>query len=362
MTTKVGHGSLSGWGAPVFLRIFARPGPRMISRRLLQSLLCRRMFLLIFVACVAATVAYGQATIVTDTIISPAITTVHAGDTVQFSVSKNGAPATNGYWTSSGAGWIGNTGFYSAPATMPTPSGATIVYFMGPTMAQLQIAITNPRPQPAAISVSSFTQVSTPMQITGKGFMPTSVITVQGHVMPTTYITDGRLATTAVLTNPKTGPVSVVVTNPNPGSSSATMTVPAVFPTMSVISPSKATGGWVTFTVTGSGYTPSSAVMLDGRPLKTTFKSATSLTAYGYLPPWHAGTTASITVVPEAGSVATAAKTITLIKPATSYDVAARFATQAAFGPRPGLVEHIQQVGLLGFLNEQIKLPGVTYV
>ena len=334
----------------------------MISRRLLRPLLCRRVFLLSSVACLAPMAMYGQATIVTDTVITPAITTVHAGDTMQFSVSKNGVPAANGYWTSENNGWIGGTGLYYAPATMPTPSGATIVYFMGATMAQLQISITNPRPQPAAISVSSFTQVSTPIQITGKGFMPTSVITVQGHVMPTTYITDGRLATTAVLTNPKTGPVSVVVTNPNPGSTSATMTVPAVFPAVSVVSPSKVTGGWVTFTVSGSGYTPSSAVMLDGRPMTTTYNSATSLTARGYVTPWHAGTTASITVLPEAGSVATAAKVITLIKPATSYDVAARFSTQAAFGPRPGLVEHIQQVGLQGFLNEQIKLPGVTYV
>ena len=335
----------------------------MTFRRLLRSLLCRRIFLLIFVVCLAATVANGQATISTNTFITPAITTVHAGDTVQFSVTQNGVPATNGYWTSAGnnAGFVSNTGFYQAPLVVPSPATVTMVYFMGPTMAQLQVAIVNPRPKPAAISVSSFTQISTPIQITGTGFLPTSVITVQGHVMPTTYVTDGRLATTAVLSSPKTGNVSVTVTNPNPGSSSATLTVPAVFPTISVVSPSKATGGWVTFMVSGNGYTPSSVVMLDGRPLPTTYSSATLLTARGYLTPWHAGTTAAITVVPEAGSAATASKNITLIKPETSYDVASRFSMQAAFGPRPGLVEHIQQVGLQGFLNEQIKLPGVAY-
>ena len=334
----------------------------MISLRLLPLLPRLRVLSLILFAWSAASSLRGQATISTNTFITPAVTTVHAGDTMQFYVTQNGVPATNGYWTSAYNGWIGGTGIYTAPLTMPTPSNATIVYFMGPTMAQLNISITNPRPQPSGISVSSFTQVSTPIQITGRGFMPTSVITVQGHVMPTTYITDGRLATTAVLTNPKTGPVSIVVTNPNPGSSSATMTVPAVFPALSVVAPAKVTGGWVTFTISGSGYTPSSMVMLDGRPLKTTFNSATSLTAYGYLTPWHAGTTAAISVIPEAGSVATTTKNITLLKPATSYDVAARFSTQAAFGPRPGLIEHIQQVGLQGFLNEQVKLPGITYV
>ncbi len=305
----------------------------------------------------------GQATIVTDTIISPVITTVHAGDTVQFSVSKNGVPATNGYWTSGGnnAGWISNTGFYTAPLNVPTPAIATIVYYMGPTMAQLQVTITNPRPKPDAINASSFTQIATPIAIHGHGFLPNTVISVQGRPMQTTYLNEGWISAIAVLSAPKNGSVPVTVTNPNPGMSSATMTVPAVFPVVSVISPSKVTGGWVTFSLSGSGYTTNSVVMLDGRPMQTTFNSAASLTAHGYLPPWHTGTTATLTVVPESGSVSSTSKSITLLKPATSYDAAARFATQAAFGPRPGLVEHIQQVGFQGFLNEQIKLPGVTY-
>ncbi len=308
--------------------------------------------------------AFGQS-ISTSTFITPALTTVHAGDTIQFTAaSQSGVAATNVYWTTSGggaAGWIEASGLYHAPVSVPSPATLTVYYFMGPTMAQLPITLVNPRVQLSSINVSSLTQVSTPIAIYGSGFLPSSVITVQGRTMPTRYVNGNLIVTTAVLATPKTSSVPIVVTNPNPGATSATVSIPAVFPVISKLSPASSAGGWVTLNLSGNGYTPNSVVMLDWRPMKTTYNSPTSLTAYGYLPPWHTGTAATVKVVPQAGSVGTGSANLTLIKPATSYDAAARFSTQAAFGPRPGLVEHIQQVGLQGFINEQVKLPGVTY-
>ena len=309
--------------------------------------------------------AGAQTPISTNTVITPALTTIHVGDSIQFTVTQNGVPATNGYWTTSGgsaAGWIEGSGLYHAPLTVPSPAAMNVQYFMGPTMAQLPITLVNPRPQLSAINVTTLTQLSTPMAIYGVGFLPTTVITVQGHVMPTTYVNGNLIETTAVLTAPRSGSVTIVVANPNPGASSATATIPAVFPVTTSMTPFKAVGGWVTLTLTGSGYTTNSVVMLDGRPMTTTFNSATSLTGYGYLPPWHTGNAAYVTVVPAAGSPSSTETTLDLLEPRISYDVAARFSTQAAFGPRPGLVEHIQQVGLQGFINEQVQLPGVTYV
>ena len=332
----------------------------MISRTL-PSLLARSLLLLFAVG--VARIASAQTPISTDTVITPAISVVHAGDLIQFAVTRNGVPATNGYWTTSGAvGWIDNNGLYRSPLSVPTPATLNVVYFMGPTMAQRSITIVNPRPQLSSISVSSLTQLSTPIAIYGSGFLPTTVITVQGRTMPTTYVNGSLIATTAVLAAPKSASVPIVVTNPNPGASSATISVPAVFPTTTSITPIKAMGGWVTLTLNGSGYTPSSAMMLDGRPMKTTYTSATSLTGYGYLPPWHAGNVARVTVVPAVGSPSSTSINLYLLESPVYYDIAARFSTQAAFGPRPGLVEHIQQVGLRGFINEQVKLPGVTYV
>ena len=308
----------------------------------------------------------GQTPQSSDTFIAPASISVHAAEVMQFSVARNGAPRTDGWWYSGGvgnvgdAGWIDGAGLYRAPLRISGPTQVEIGYFLGPVVARTIITITNPRPVPGWINVTSFTQLQTHIQIRGGGFVPNSVISVQGKPMPTTYVGGDWLEGTAILDAPVSGPVAVTVTNPDPGSSSATLTIPGVFPDSAQVSPSRVTGGWVTLNLTGKGYTPATTVQMDGRPMQVTLKSATALTAYGYLPPWKSGSTV-VTVLPQAGSTASATMTLPIDAAPVSYDVAARFTRQAAFGPRPGLVEHIQQVGLQGFLDEQAKLPGVTY-
>lgn len=306
----------------------------------------------------------AQVPLSTDTFIAPASATVHAGETLQLSVLRNGVPRTDGYWYSRGvgdAGSVQSNGLFVAPLFVP-PTGVGIAgYFMGPTIAEVQVTITNPRPKPDYISVTSFTQISTPIAIHGHSFLPNTVIYVQGRPMATNYLSESWISAQAVLTGPVSGPVAVVVQNPDPGATSATLTVPAVFPDAASVTPSRVTGGWVTLSFTGVGYTPSSQVLMDGRPMRTTVNSSTSITAYGYLPPWRSGSTA-VSLIPQAGSAASSTVTLPIDAAPTGYDAAARFTTQAAFGPRPGLVEHIQQVGLQGFLNEQVALPGLSYV
>ncbi len=46
---------------------------------------------------------------------------------------------------------------------------------------------------------------------------------------------------------------------------------------------------------------------------------------------------------------------------ATSFDAAARFLTQAGFGPRPDLVQHVQAVGFSAFIAEQQAIPVESY-
>jgi uncharacterized protein (DUF1800 family) len=63
----------------------------------------------------------------------------------------------------------------------------------------------------------------------------------------------------------------------------------------------------------------------------------------------------------DSGTRAVAQISVPIAQTAVSYDVAARFATQAAFGPRPDVVEHIQQIGLDAFITEQPRQPVVAY-
>lgn len=296
--------------------------------------------------------------------VLPARAQVHAQGTQQFTVTVNGAAPSGGYWYLNGTGNVGSVdpnGLYHAPFTVPSTSTFTLGYFLNGTTIETPVTIVNPVPMPQSTTVSLLTQVSTPMGIHGTGFLPGSVVYVQGVPVPTTYVGNDWLGVNVELTKPTTGSIQLVVKNPGPGASSGSITLPASFPAMHSINPAKVTTGWQTFQITGLGFTPSTVVTMDGRLMNTTVNSPTSMTATGYLPPWNTSPTTLVAIEPQAGSVTTGSRPLQVAYPALSYDVAARFATQAAFGPRPGLVEHIQTTGLQGFLNEQFQQPALVY-
>ena len=290
----------------------------------------------------------------------PATASVHALGTQKFTLPAN-VPQ-GGFWWNSGSdsGNFDPDGTYHAPRQVPSPSTITIGYYYSGVSWTAQVTITNPVPVVDGINISSITQYSTPLAVHGAGFLPSSVISVQGKPMPTYYIGADWLSTVAVLSAPVNGPVQITVTNPNPGSASGSISVPGSFPTLTTVTPSPLVPGWVTLSVKGSGYTSSTNIMLDGRPMRTTVASATSLTATGYLPAWKSGTTV-VGIVPQLGSALSASQTLRIKPPSLSYDVAARFSTQAAFGPRPDVVEHIQKIGIQAFLAEQFAQPIVNY-
>ena len=78
------------------------------------------------------------------------------------------------------------------------------------------------------------------------------------------------------------------------------------------------------------------------------------------MPGWQTGS-AVVGVAAAVGTANSAQSTLPIAPTPISYDTAARFATQAALGPRPGLIEHIQQIGLQAFLTEQMHQPGPAY-
>jgi len=296
--------------------------------------------------------------------ITPLNPQVHAGGTVQLGVQVAGVAQTTGYWYLNGTGDVGyidGSSVYHAPLAVPNPNNVTIGYYEAGTTIQTTATILNPVPNPQTVNVSVVTQITTPIAIQGTGFLPSSVIYAQGKAMPTTYYSPNWISANVVLNNTRGNWLKLTVQNPSPGSASGSLTIPMSFPALGSISPATLAAGTITLQITGSGYGPSTVVQRDGRPLATTVNSATSLTATGYLPPWGTNATTTITVIPSPGSVATSTHVLPVTYAALPYDAAARFSTQAAFGPRPGLVEHIQQVGLQGFLTEQMAVPGITY-
>ena len=150
-------------------------------------------------------------------------------------------------------------------------------------------------------------------------------------------------------------------------SASATVTLLNPFPTLASVSPANVAVGPFTLTANGSGFVPGAQVLFGGAPLATTYVSATRLTATGAASETQSGKQIPIAVMnPDPGS-ATSVDVVSLFigTPATgdkiTYNVAARFLDQAAFGPDAATTAHLQAVGLEEYLNEQFAAPITPY-
>ncbi len=118
--------------------------------------------------------------------------------------------------------------------------------------------------------------------------------------------------------------------------------------------------GPVTFAVIGTNLPLNGVVLVDGKPMATSVYNSQVLIAKGTLPPWKNGKV-TVSVAATATSAALATESVPVQATAVTFDVAARFATQAAFGPRPDVVLNIQQLGLKGWITQQLAEPAVTY-
>jgi uncharacterized protein (DUF1800 family) len=168
---------------------------------------------------------------------------------------------------------------------------------------------------------------------------------------------------------PSTGTVIVTATTTaTPAvSASATVTLLNPFPTLASVYPSNVTAEPFTLTLNGSGFVPGAQVLFGGVPLATTYLSATRLMAAGAFSQAQSGQQVPIAVMnPDPGSETSVDVVSVLIgTPATgdkiTYNVAARFLDQAAFGPDPVTSAHVQAVGLEAYLNEQFAAPITPY-
>jgi len=139
------------------------------------------------------------------------------------------------------------------------------------------------------------------------------------------------------------------------------------FPALASAYPSNTAVGPFTLTLNGSSFVPGAQVLFGGVPLATTYLSATRLMATGTAAETQSGQQVPIAVMnPDPGS-ATSVDVVSLLvgAPATgdkaTYNVAARFLDQAAFGPDPITSAHVQAVGLEAYLNEQFAAPITPY-
>jgi 6-phosphogluconolactonase (cycloisomerase 2 family) len=154
----------------------------------------------------------------------------------------------------------------------------------GGTTSPISVPV-NPVPKESSLSPSSVSAGSAALTVAviGSNFNQSSTILVNGTALPTTHVsakvleatlpasdlTQGGTLNVSVM-NPSPGggtspPLPFVIDNPQPGASSVT---PPSLP---------AGSNALTLTVTGTGFTPGSVVLVNGSSRVTTYASSTSL-------------------------------------------------------------------------------------
>ena len=139
------------------------------------------------------------------------------------------------------------------------------------------------------------------------------------------------------------------------------MTLLSNLPVVSSALPSPIPIGNFTIAVGGSNFLNGAQVIFGGTMLTTTFISSTSLSASGTS---SATATVPLQVInPGVGSPTsnTLQVQVGTSNTGVTASAAARLLEQSTFGPTPASIQHVQQVGLQAFLNEQFNAPASTY-
>jgi len=176
---------------------------------------------------------------------------------------------------------------------------------------------------------------------------------------PGTISAGGRYTPPAAI--PSTDSVIVTATSTAAPlvSASATVILLNPFPTLASVSPANVAVGPFTLTINGSGFVPGAQVIFGDVAISTSYVSATRLTATGTAFPAESGAQIRVAVVnPDPGSASSSDAVSVLVGPPltgqkVTFNVAARFLDQAAFGPEAATVARVQSLGLDGYLNEQ---------
>jgi uncharacterized protein (DUF1800 family) len=144
-------------------------------------------------------------------------------------------------------------------------------------------------------------------------------------------------------------------------SASAAVTVQSGLPVLSSVFPLSLPVGDFSMSVSGQNFLSGAQVMFNGTFLTTTFISATQLSATGTA--GAAGTFPVQVINPGSGSPTSNAIQVQVGggTSSVSASAAARLLEQSTFGPTPQLIQHVQQVGMQAFLNEQFKATASTY-
>ncbi len=200
----------------------------------------------------------------------------------------------------------------------------------------------------AAVSNTNNTAVTWQVNGVAGGEATTGTISTTGlYTTPTALPSPNTVTITAVsqASASATGSMTESILNPQPTVTSAT--VIGLAPSYKI-------------TVTGAGFVAGAQVSVQGQTLAATVTSPTQLTATANLTLAQGTTTIPVSVInpdPGATTSSPANAQVTIQVPITT---AARLLDQATFGPTLTDIQHVEYVGVTGYLSEQFAAPPMT--
>jgi len=153
--------------------------------------------------------------------------------------------------------------------------------------AAINLEVDNPLPTITGLTPSATVVSTAPptIAVTGTGFVPTTVIDVNGSGRTTTYVSSVQVNVTLDATDVAApGSLSLTAVNAAPGGGNSTAVTEMVdnpAPGVGTISPNQVLTGTTTptqVTVSGTNFIPASVVELGGVAVATTYVSATQIT------------------------------------------------------------------------------------
>ncbi|MCC6361970.1 MAG: DUF1800 domain-containing protein [Bryobacterales bacterium] len=138
------------------------------------------------------------------------------------------------------------------------------------------------------------------------------------------------------------------------------MTLQNAIPLITSANPGKlVAGSQVQLVLTGTGFAPGAQVLLGSTPLTVNSFSPTSIAASGKAGAGFGGMLSVSLRNPDPGAANSNAMVLT-VGPAQQLmgaQAAARFLERTTWGPAPESIQHLQQVGIPAFLQEQFSAP-----
>ena len=174
-------------------------------------------------------VSYALPIAVDSIALSPATQTgsvVTVGSSLAMAATVTGSLSTAVTWGVSGDGTISSAGTYVAPTTPSTGSAViTATLTCNPTItASYPLTLVNPLPLVSAASpTQALAGATTSITLTGTGFVPATVILVNGAAVPVTYQSGTTIVAQIAAPAGATGNLAVQGQNPAPGGGTSTV-------------------------------------------------------------------------------------------------------------------------------------------